>query len=204
MAKISMDQLTGNSHKSKESTPAPTMNDIPSIKQVAQGKIKKQTLGKKLKTAFIAEDIKTVKSYALDEVVIPGVKDLMLAILHNSIDMIFTGHGSKRKSSGFYGSHNNYGSYYSKKSEPIHQEKVRTYETVGFDTKDEADEVLEQMRLYLDEYHRVSIATFNEAAGVTGEYTDNRYGWRSLEGAKVMYHQGEWFIDFPKPKDLNL
>lgn len=207
MAKVSMDSLKPNSHKSKTS---PQMIETPKkagIKQVASGHVRKKKIGNKIREAFIAEDAKTVKEYVFFDVIIPGLKDLTMSILHGGIDMIFTGRGAKRgyrSGGGFYSNQHNYGGYYnSRNSELERTPKVRTYENVTFTTRDEADSVLEEMRLYLDEYHRVSVATFNELAGVTGDYTDNRIGWKSLADAKVMFHQGEYFIDFPRPKDLN-
>lgn len=206
MAKVPIDALKSNSHKSRE----PDIIETPKaagVKQVASGKIRKKKLGDKVKDAFIAEDAKTVKEYVFFDVFIPGLKDLTMSILHGGIDMIFTGRGSRGSSrkGGFYNNQHNYSGYYSNRSaEPERSPRTRTYENVTFESRADAERVLEDMKLYLDEYHRVSIATFNELAGVTGDYTDNRIGWRSLAEAKVMYHQGEYFIDFPRPKDLNI
>lgn len=204
MAKVSMNDLKPNSHKAKANSPIETPKKQ-GVKQVAAGKIRKQSVGEKFKEAFIAEDAKTVKQYVIFDVIFPGLKDLTLSILHGAVDMIFTGRTSNKKK-GFYSvNHNNYGGYYGGSgSQSQAVQKSHTYENVTFTTRNEADDVLEQMKLYLDEYHRVSIATFNELAGVTGDYTDNRYGWKSLADAKVMYHQGEYFIDFPRPRDLNM
>lgn len=205
MAKVSMDALKPNSHKSRSSEVIETPKKQ-GVKQVAAGKIKKPSVGEKFKEAFIAEDAKTVKQYVIFDVIIPGIKDVTMSVLHGAIDMIFTGRSSNRKKGGYYGGGgNNYGGYYGGRSSESHNAvKTRTYENVTFGTREEAVEVLEQMRLYLDEYHRVSIATFNELAGVTGDYTDNRWGWKTLADAKVMFHQGEYFIDFPRPRDLNM
>ena len=205
MAKVSMSDLKPNSHKAKVNSPIETPKKQ-GVKQVATGKIRKPSVGEKFREAFIAEDAKTVKQYVIFDVIFPGLKDLTLSILHGAVDMIFTGKTTGKKRNGYYGvNHNNYGGYYGGSgSQANNQVKSWTYENVTFANRNEAEDVLEQMRVYLDEYHRVSIATFNELAGVTGEYTDNRYGWKTLSDAKVMYHQGEYFIDFPRPRDLNI
>ena len=204
MAKVSMNDLKPNSHKAKVNAPIETPK-AQGVKKVANGKIRKQSISNKFKDAFIAEDASTVKEYVIFDVVIPGLKDLTMSILHGAIDMFFAGKASGRKKGGYYNvNHNNYGGYYGGRgSESNAYTKSRTYENVTFTTRNEAEDVLEKMKLYLDEYHRVSIATFNDLAGVTGDYTDNRLGWKSLADAKVMYHQGEYFIDFPRPRDLN-
>ena len=204
MAKVSMNDLKPNSHKARDRNLIETPKAA-GVKPVAKGNVKKRKLGDKVREAFIAEDAKTVKEYVFFDVIIPGLKDLTMSILHGSIDMIFTGRGNKRSNhGGFYANQHNYGGYYrNHSSESERTPRIRTYESVTFTTRDDAERVLEEMRIYLDEYHRVSVATFNELAGVTGDYTDNRIGWRSLSDAKVMFHQGEYFIDFPRPKDLN-
>lgn len=201
-----MDALKPNSHKARSKEPIETPKGQ-GVKQVANGKVKKQTVKDKFKEAFIAEDAKTVKQYVIFDVVIPGMKDLTMSILHGAIDMIFTGRSSNRRRGGYYANgNNNYGGYYGGKGSESKQRdtKTWTFEQVSFENRDEAETVLENMRIYLDEYHRVSVATFNELAGVTGEYTDNRYGWKSLSDAKVMFHNGEYYIDFPRPRDLNM
>ena len=73
-----------NSHKSKgenkvvENPPA----EKKVVKQVATGVRKKKGFGKKLAESFIQNDVQNVKSYIVDDVVIPGIKKaIMDAIL---------------------------------------------------------------------------------------------------------------------------
>ena len=49
-------------------------------------------------------------------------------------------------------------------------------------------------------YGFVRVADLMESAGVTGNpYTDNSYGWNSLNTAEVMITRDGWIIKLPRP-----
>ena len=35
------------------------------------------------------------------------------------------------------------------------------------------------------------------------KYTDDNYGWYTMEGISILHVPGGWTIDFPKPEPLN-
>ena len=52
-------------------------------------------------------------------------------------------------------------------------------------------------------YGLVSVADFFDLLGVTGNYTDNNYGWTDIRNAKVMRVKDGYMIKLPKALPLN-
>ena len=49
----------------------------------------------------------------------------------------------------------------------------------------DADDVLDALMDYLDQYDKVSVAEYVSCCGFTPEYTDHKYGWFNLTTARV-------------------
>ena len=61
------------------------------------------------------------------------------------------------------------------------------------------EEVLDKMFELLDTYQFVSVADLYDLVGVTGNYTDNKYGWTNLRGAEpVRMRDGGYALKLPK------
>lgn len=73
-----------------------------------------------------------------------------------------------------------------------------------FDTRAEAERVLECMRSLLEEYQQVRVADYYEFVEMDSQgYTDNSYGWRNLDMADVRRSMNMmYYIDLPRPIDL--
>ena len=50
----------------------------------------------------------------------------------------------------------------------------------------------------IETYQMVSVADLYDLVGVTGDYTDNKYGWTNLRNAKVVRVRDGYMIDLPK------
>ena len=48
-----------------------------------------------------------------------------------------------------------------------------------------------------------TVADLYELVGVTGEYTDNKYGWDSLGSASVTRVRGGYLVDLPRTRLLD-
>ena len=57
--------------------------------------------------------------------------------------------------------------------------------------------MLTRMDEMIDTYGAVSVADFYEMVGITGEYTDNNYGWTDLRSAYVSRTRDGFIIRFP-------
>ena len=66
-----------------------------------------------------------------------------------------------------------------------------------------AEDVLERMDELIATYQVVSVADFYDLVGVSGNYTDNKYGWTDIRNASVIRVRDGYMIKLPKALPLN-
>lgn len=192
-----------NSNKSKQQQP-PVKKEL---KQIAKGKVKKQSLSKKFADTFISDDAQTVKEHVIFDVVVPAVKDIISDIVTSSVDIILFGEsgGRSRKGRGRYTS--SYQDFYNRSRKRNREEdrKTRNYRspvTVELDSKEECNEVRDAMMDLIEQYEQATVGDLNEIVGVSGTSTDEDFGWTNLANARVKREHGEWVLELPRPKEL--
>lgn len=178
------------------------------VEKVARGnvKTKKKSDLYRLADVFIAEDIRSVKSYALMEVIIPAVKKALYDVICDSTGMIL-GEDKRDTRRGGNSSYVSYRSYSDDRS------RRRTDETrynnnfdredIVYESKGEAEAVLERMDACLDQYGVVKVADMYDAAGLTAPFTANKYGWTSLRNAETVRVRDGYIIKLPKAMPLD-
>lgn len=176
------------------------------IEKVIDGEVKtkEKGLGGKLADTFLSEDSSKIKSYILYDVIIPAIKDTIVDIVKNGIEMLFYGQTkasniSRKSANGTYVSYN---SYYSpapkRRAEPSQQRKGDIKEFI-FAERGEAEKVLDTLTDIIVEYKAASVADLCSLVGVTGEWTDNKWGWVDLSDSSVKRVHGGYALDLPKP-----
>lgn len=201
-----MDDFKPNSHKYKESQKEKSAERKP-VEKVVTGKvqIKKKNGIQKLTDVFISEDASKVKSFVLMDVLIPAVKKAISDIVTNGVDMILygeTGRSRRTSSAGRI----SYSKYYDDRRDDRRYEPIsRTsydFNDVILESRGEAEEVLSRMDEILDCYGMVSVSDFYDLVGVTGNYTDVKYGWTNLRDASVVHARDGYIIKLPRVKPL--
>ena len=180
------------------------------IEKVVQGtvKTKKKNEISKFKEAFISEDARNVKTYILTDVIIPAAKKLISDIVKDGIEMLlYGGNSSRSKSSGgSRPSYVSYNSYSSSRDDRSDDSRTRasgyTFEDVYLDNRGEAEDVLTRMDEIIDTYDMVSVADLYDLVGITGKFTDNKYGWTNIRGARVVHTRDGYLLDLPRPRVL--
>ena len=198
-----------NSHKYNEQKAFET--ERPKIEAVATGTTskRKRSLFRRFADTFFTEDVGDVKTYILYDVVIPAIKENVADIINSAISMIFFGEASRRSrkpSGGSIGSKINYGGYFNsgerKERMPAYNRSriAHNFEDVVFDNRADAESVLDGMIEILNsEYRQVSVADFYDLAGISTSFTDNKYGWTDLRGARVVGSPSRgYIIELPK------
>ena len=195
-----------NSNKSKEVQAEKPAEVTKRAEKVVSGNVKtrKKSEASKLANIFIAEDISNVKNYIWLDVLVPTIKKAVSDIITNGIDMILYG-GNGRPKSGSRADKVSYRDYYEGEKHRSEPERYKTYDydTVEFDRRAEAEEVLYRMRELRDRYGLVRVADFYDLVGVTGSFTDNRYGWTSLSNAEVIRSRGAYIIKLPRAMPID-
>ena len=194
-----MTEYKGNSHRSKE---VEGKEERQKLTPIAQGKTKKKSEVKKCADVFIAEDVTSVKDYILMEVLLPAAKKAISDIVTNGIDMIL--YGEARSKSKNRESRVSYTKYYNDR-ERDYDRPTRSRGRYGYDyddiilnTRREAEEVLDRMDDLIDNYGMVSVADLYDLVGISGNYTDNKYGWTNLRNADVQRVRDGYLLKLPK------
>ncbi len=202
-----MEEYKSNSHKSKEERQAGPPEK--KVEKVVSGSVKsrKKSEIQKFADVFIQEDARKVKSYILMDVLVPAVKKAISDIVTNGIDMILYGETGRTKKNGT-ASKVSYRSYYDKRDDRRDYGSARTrtgydYDDVILDNRGEAEEVLSRMDELIATYGLVSVADFYDLVGITGSYTDNKYGWTDIRNASVVRVRDGYTIKLPRALPLN-
>ena len=96
-----------------------------------------------------------------------------------------------------------YRSYYSPpKPRKVTYWKPSNDEVYILQSREEAEEVLIQLRDILEKYGRVEVADYKELVGASSSYTENKCGWTDLSNAKIDQKFNGWTVVLPGPKDL--
>lgn len=183
---------------------------------VKKGIVKrKKSPGSSFVETFLGDNLKEIGGYIFMDVLIPAAKDAINDMVQGGIEMLLYGNssGGRRKPSnngrGGYVSYNNYSNNKNHKTRGRHEEEQRikegkrTYQEIAFRSRGEADDVLDKLLERLSDYGEVSIADFYDAVGVTGDFTDNNWGWTDLSYSAVKRVREGYIIDFPKPVVLD-
>lgn len=203
-----MDNYKPNSHKSKEEQKESTSEK--KIEKVISGSVKskKKNEIQKFADVFISEDVNNVKSYIVLDVLVPAIKKAISDIVTNGIDMILYGESGRTKKNST-ASKISYRSYYEKENDQkrsYNSTSVKSgysYDDIILDNRGEAEDVLARMDELVATYGIASVADLYDLVGITGNYTDNKYGWTDVRSAAVVRTRDGYLIKLPKVLPLN-
>ena len=170
---------------------------------------RKRSVGKKLGDILFNGDINDVRSYLINDVLIPAIKETIFDMANKGLDMIlFGGSGrSNSKNNQTYISYNNYSNNSRRTSETRTRarrvEERTDEEELIFRERGPAELVLEKMLVIFEEYHIVTKADLNDILNRSGNFTDNNWGWTDLNGASVERVRGGYLLNLPKMKHLD-
>ena len=202
------DNLPDNSHRSRNEKQA--MIEGKRVEKVVHGKVKtKKNNARKLTDVFITEDVANVKNYVLFDVIVPSIKKALYDLVVGALDMtLFGGRGggsNDKRSISDKISYKDYNSI-SKKNERSYGNTVTTsgysYDDIVLETRGEAESVLSRMDEIIDEYDSVRVADLYDLVGITGDYTDNKYGWTNIRNARVVRTRDGYKIEMPRALPL--
>ena len=197
-----------NSYKSKEEQ-AESAEKTKRVEKVVSGtvKTKKKSELAKLSDIFIPGDIKNVKSYIFSDVLVPAIVDAVEDIVTKGIRMLLRGDAGSRDRRST-ADRVSYVKYYDRKDDSRRADTSRTrtgynYDDIILQTRGEAEEVLSRMDEIIDTYGVVSVSDLYDLVGITGNYTDNKYGWTNIRNAKPIRVRDGYMLDLPKVLPIN-
>lgn len=201
-----MDEYKPNSYRFKEEQRQKQKESDKKIEKVVTGKVitRKRSKASKFFSEFISEDAKSVKGYVLGEVLIPAIKKAISDIVTDGIDIILYGEsrGGHKRSTADKVSYRNY--YDGNRRSSINERQAITagagysYDDIILNSRGEAEDVLTRMDELMEQYGLVRVADLYDLVGVTGNYTDNKYGWTNIRNAEVVRVRDGYMIKMPR------
>lgn len=202
-----MEEYKSNSHKSKEEQKSPP-TERQKLDKIVNGtvKVKKKSELTKFAEIFLPEDISNIKNYILMDVLVPAIKNTIEDIITNGTRMLLRGEIGVRKGSSTASSIS-YNRYYDQKrygeSNSVQTRTGYSYNEIILETRGEAEEILTRMDELIDTYGLVRVADLYDLVGVSGNYTDNKYGWTNIRNAKIVRVRDGYMIKLPKTRKVN-
>ncbi|GHV47397.1 hypothetical protein FACS189499_04860 [Clostridia bacterium] len=199
---VEVEDYKPNSHKFKEERKELVSEKKVEKVIVGSAKLKKKSGIQKFSGLFVPEDVTDVKSYIVEDIVIPAIKDILLDTVRT---LLGKNGGSDRKSTAAKVSYRN---YYDRPNDRRDNSQTRTktgygYDDVVLENRGEAEEVLVRMDELISIYGMVSVADLYDLVDITGNYTDNKYGWTDIRSASVIRVRDGYILKLPKALPLN-
>lgn len=210
MAKVNLDpsDYPSNSNKEKEEQ---KKKHLPVV--TTPVKVEKPSFGRKIKDAFLMEDLTTVRDEIITEKIIPAIKDGIADALTGFIEGILFGSVTTRRrkkgSGSSYGTPS-YAAYYKSDGQSVRRSSKRDEDDCESDFRDycmatrgDAEEVLSNLVDYIEEYQEATVADYLDLIGKPSDIQDSHWGWTNLSRATVRRGRNGYLIDFPKTEYLD-
>lgn len=198
------ENLPDNSHQARNEKKELQANDGKRAEKVIKGKAKvKKNEVRKLTDVFISEDVSNVKNYIIMDVIVPSVKKALYELVVGTLDMTLyggRGNGGKRPTADkvSYRDYNGVSRRDERSYNTTRTASGYSYDDVIVDTRGEAEAVIMRMDEIMDEYEQVRVADLYDLVGISGNYTDNNYGWTNIRNAEVVRVRDGYKIKMPR------
>lgn len=203
-----MTEFPSQSHKSREPRVVEAVVTSP-------GRVRATPTGRRLKETIFQGDARSVWTSMIWDTFFPNLRDNFADAVHNGIDALFGGYSTGSRSRSRYG-----GNYRSSSGISKHnpdralgrapenraaEKPVFTGDTsvIEIDSRVEAQEVLNQMNLLIDQFDQCTMADFLRLVDITPQHTHFGIGWEELGEAHVVSHRGSYYIELPEPIKLS-
>lgn len=197
------DNLPDNSHKGRSEKKEVPAQEEKRAEKVVRGKVKtKKNEVRKLTDIFISEDVSNVKNYILMDVIVPAVKKAIYDLVVGTLDMsLYGGRGNGKRPTSDKVSYRDYNGISYRDDRSYNRTQTNTgysYDDIVLETRGEAEAVLSRMDELMETYGIVRVADLYDLVGITGEYTDNNYGWTNIRNADVVRVRDGYKIKMPR------
>lgn len=198
----------GNSHKNKDKKPATSAKKV---EKVISGEAiqRKKTLGSKIRETLTGEDARSVGAYILFDVIIPAAKAMLADAASQGAERMLFGESRGRRSSGVKPGYTSYNRMYNRDERPPRRDlsqrarATHDFAEVVLSSRGEAEEVLDRLNDLIDTYDMATVSDLYDLVGITGSFTDDKWGWFDLRGATIRPVREGYLILLPKTQPLD-
>lgn len=200
--------------------------DKPEVKKVVTGPVvtRKKPLGKRFIEHFLGGDARGVWGYVVMDILIPAAQDMIVDGITEGAERMVRGEVRSstrrgyRSGTGFGGGigHHAYNRYSESRSS-VHRRDPRDerpgmsrrarvmhdFDEIILGTRVEAEEIIDRMYDIISKYEMVAVRDLYEMVELPVAYTDEKYGWTDLNGARVTRVRNGYLLDLPRPEPLD-
>jgi len=201
-----MPEYPNNSHSAREKQRDAAQKK--KVDKVVTGSVKsrKKSEARKLASIFTPEDMESIKSYILTDVIVPGIKNA----LADAVSILLFGDagrlGTRRSSGSKLMYQRCYDDRRDSRRDYDHRRTMPGYEydDIIIESRGEAELVLERLDEIISSYGMASVADLYDLVGMTNRsYTDNKYGWTDIRSAKVTRVRDGYILQLPRALPIN-
>ena len=212
-----MEEFPSNARKAKISEEV----EPKKIEKVTTGEVvtRKMPLGKRLLGTFFGGDAKGVVGHVIAEVLLPAAKDAVADAFSQGIERLIFGEarstsrrtGQRPSGSSGYVSYNRMSSPTSpiagRREEPRNVSRrargAHDFDEIILATRVEAEQVIDRLFDLVARYEQATVSDLYELVGVSGNFTDEKWGWTDVRGAGVTRIRNGYLLDLPRPVQLD-
>ena len=188
----------------------------PKVEPVTKAVHKKKSLGRKISETFTGDDMQSVGSFVLFDVILPATKNLIADIVTQGIERTLFG-ASRPRSGGISGGgpkisyQNMYrggptsGPIRPSANAPISNRGRSTHDfsEIVIENRGDAEEIIERLNDLIDRYGVATVKDFYDLVEVSSAYTDSKWGWNDLRSAAVERNRGGgYIISLPATREI--
>lgn len=217
MNETEIPEFPGNATRHIKSKDEPEIEERRKLEKIVTGEIirKKKTWLDKVTGVFFGDDAKSVGQYIVWDVLIPAAKDTIVDMVKTGVEMLVFGEGRSDRIRRDRGRSivTRYDAMYrgrdrdrdsDRRDRGMSRNRARhKFDDIIIPSRGEAEEVLSSLVDMISQYDAVTISEFYDLVGITGDYTDQKWGWYNLADAYVDRVREGWVIVFPKPEVLD-
>lgn len=177
-------------------------------KKVVSGGVRtRENKSRKFLGTFIAGDKDSVWDTVLMDVLVPSLKKLISEGITTAADLFIYGETRGRSKSSDRVSYRRYYDDRDRERDRERRDSERRsgarsrrfdYDDLIFDTRGDAESVLDKMQDTIAEFGLVSVADMYDFADLSAPFTSHDYGWMSLRSAGVKRVHDGYILDLPK------
>jgi hypothetical protein len=143
------------------------------------------------------------------EVLLPAFKNMLSDGVSKGVERLLFGdaHPSRSSRTGY----TNYnparripGSPYNDPRPPLSRQARTThnFDDIIISSRAEAEDVLDRLRDLINEYEVATVSDLYDLVGLTGEFTDDKWGWYDLRSASVQPIRGGYLLRLPRTQSI--
>lgn len=208
-----MDEFPSNSKHTRQ----PPQREEKQIRRVTEAEVvrRKKPLGKRFLSHFFGGDARAAWAYVLYDHLIPDAKYTIWDSFTSGIERSIFPDSDPRRSRARRGggmSHVNYNNRYSssdrrdRDERPQLSRRARTlhdFDEIILPHRVDAEEVIDALFELLSKYEVATVGNLYDLVGVSSNFTDEKYGWTDLRGARVERVRNGYLLDLPRPEPID-